>query len=85
MALMQLSTIETDVLGIVARIEISYGRMARFDDAEDRKTCRTLDELGLLAITDTKTLTVACMRDDGRSELAERGFYRGGSHVRVPK
>lgn len=80
MGLMQLGSIELEVLGVIAKIELSSGRMARFDDAENRSACKTLDELGLVAITDSKAMTIACMRDDGRAELEERGFYRGRPH-----
>lgn len=85
MGLMQLSSVEVDLLSVIARIEVVDCRAARFDTVENCATCQTLDDLGLIATSVKKDLTVACMREDGRSELAERGFYRGGSHVRVPK
>lgn len=78
---MQLNSLELDVLGVVAAIELKHHRMARFDDAQNRRACHTLDELGLVSMQDGiedggQASTIACMRDQGRDELRLRGFYR---------
>lgn len=73
---MHLNTLELDVLGVVADIELKHHRMAQFDTEENRRACLTLSELGLVTTVDGTGSTIACMRETGRDELTERGFYR---------